>query len=298
MITNDEIENAVVLIHGKSVYKKNRALQDAMRELEKAGRGKTISDLRRWMHDNPMVTNPILMVYTNLRATLLGTKFWDGLTKVRYENNHMKPISFIVDMALQLETDDILEKMKKAQVEDEALVTVHSRLKARRGSLLEGVRSGKYSPMGADQGAGDDMDLELPYSDGALSDTYQSKPIRRAPEKKSVTKKNRRKSLTKALSFVRGIGSSKKHAAEPKTGDKKLQRYQPKRRSSITMAIDAVKSVTIDRKRETSSVEKKKSKEKHNRVSIEANSSGDIDGHGKPEMSSGGWKDAERHYQY
>ena len=318
LITTNEILNMIAMVHGRASFENNKSLQDAIVGLKKDGRGMTINDLVRWMHDHPMVTNPILMLYSNLRHKLIGVKFWNKLSKIRYKNDYMIPITYVVDLAAKLEVDEILRLERLAQEEPDNVVVEKmsaSNVKKkpnRRGSLLEQVRSGKYNIT-------TDPTRDLIVSDfdfsvataastkgGGLSEGQGDPYITRRPfeepkkpeteGKKVIVKKPRRKSLSKALSFVKGIGSSKKH--KPIIIKTEGHRYTPKRKSSVTLAIDVIKSVTTDkvgRSSVNSGHKKKKRHSKNEKIHAESDSS-DAPLPVAMEGTAGdsGWKKAER----
>lgn len=319
LITTDEILNMIAMVHGRACFEQNKSLQEAIVGLKKDGQGMSINDLVRWMHDHPMVTNPILMLYSNLRHKLIGVKFWNKLSKIRYKNHYMIPITYVVDLAAKLEVDEILRLERLAQEEPDEVVVAKlaapevKKKPNRRGSLLEQVRSGKYNIT-------TDPTRDLLVSDfdfsvatagsikggtlahgGPPEDEYKSqRPFDqpKIPEtvvKKVIVKKPRRKSLSKALSFVKGIGSSKKH--KPVIIKTEGHRYTPQRKSSVVLAMDAIKSVTTDKmsRPNVNNGHKKKKRYKNDKIYAETDSSDAplpvaTDGAG----GDAGWKKAER----
>lgn len=299
IIEIEEILRMICMVQGKSNVENNKSIHEVIAKLKKEGKGMTISDLVQWMHDHPMVTNPILHLYSNLQHRLFGVRFWNNIQKIRYEHEHMKPIRYIMDLADKLETEELIRLEERDQENAERAILngpitkkPHVK-KVRRGNLLELVRSGKYN---------DSTQAELNYEmavagKSRTNDNYLSKSqhggssgfkLEAVTERRIIMKKTRKKSLSKALSFVKGIGSAKSRKSTKQFEVKENgHRYNPKRNTSIKMAIDAIKSVTTDR------VHKNKKKGK-GKVAQEPGKEPPI----VVAESGEGWKNAEKINQY
>jgi hypothetical protein len=321
IIACEEIIKMLTLVHGKSVFSQHEAMFDVLKDLQTDKNGKTINELSKWMHENPMITNPIRMVYSNLREKLIGVKFWDQLSKNRIKNPHLKPINFVIEMAEKEEDEELHKGIENANREEKAGETSRNRImRPRRGSLLVKARSAKEAPPPKDPSEEEEEEEEDFTAPSA--ENYQSKRKRKAPDStaKKVITRPRRQSLTKALSFVRGIGPSKSQKKkEPKRNTNGKGRYGAKRntsikiayeKSSIKVAIDAVKSYTTGTKDRSKKKKNKKRVSAETTVPVSLSDAYDLSPAAEPESGgwkkatrsaepeSGGWKKAERYHQH
>lgn len=289
----------IMLVQGRSNFDNNVHIQEAISSLKKEKKGMTVHELVQWMHDHPMVTNPVLHLYSNLRNALLGARFWNQLSKIRYAHDYMKPIVYVIDLAEHLEAEE-LTRLEQEAVDSAALSNMSRQKRGRRGSLLELSRSGKLP---APSVPAEDIVTQLDYDiaiTGAstFEDEYRPDLRRKKPETvpkrpKVITKKPRRQSLSKALSFVKGIGSSKSN--NKKTDSVTPETTQKDRRHiiSIKLAIDVIKSVASGSGKNNDNKSKKK-KQKKNKIDAEPMNLERT----ACTTQTVGWKSAEKYQQY
>jgi metal-responsive CopG/Arc/MetJ family transcriptional regulator len=98
-----ELNRMLQTIHGEG-YANNKGLMDVIEEMKMAVMSLTAVEFTKWNQNHPVLTGPILILQLKFQTDLYGKGFWKNLHDRRYNNPEMIPMSFVSDLADELES--------------------------------------------------------------------------------------------------------------------------------------------------------------------------------------------------